>query len=80
MNFTPVSAVSVKTVTPCVCCRERAHARIPDPDLEGYVCRQCAHRLQRAVERMSLAEIRGCVPERDHGPRDNGPKDQGTKK
>lgn len=58
-------AVPVRTVTPCVCCRERPHAHIPDRDLEGYVCKQCA-RLLRIGEAVAAREgIKGCAPEKE---------------
>lgn len=50
-------------VRPCVCCREREHAGIPDRDLEGYVCRQCARLLVIAQKAAGASGIRGCVPE-----------------
>lgn len=56
-------AVGVPTVTPCVCCRERPHAHVPDPDLEGYVCSECGRRLARVSAYLADAEIKGCVPE-----------------
>jgi hypothetical protein len=46
-----------------VCCRERPHAGIPDPDLDGYVCRQCAKHLRNAESVAAAEGIIGCCPE-----------------
>lgn len=62
-NSPVMPAVQVRTVTPCVCCRERPHAGIPDADLEGYVCRACAKHLRAAEAALAADGILGCRPE-----------------
>lgn len=63
---TPQAAI----VRPCVCCREREHKGIPDRDLDGYVCRECAKALAIALRALELSEITGCTPEPPTTPRD----------
>ena len=48
---------------PCVCCREREHAGIPDRDLDGYVCRECAKHLRKGEAAAAASGIVGCIPD-----------------
>lgn len=43
------------TASPCVCCREKPHVGVPDRDLKGYVCGECAALLRSAVRILKAA-------------------------
>lgn len=49
-------------VRPCVCCRAAEHHGLPDRDLQGYVCRDCAPLLRGAAHQLHLAGYPACLP------------------
>ncbi|MBI5770881.1 MAG: hypothetical protein HZA93_24095 [Verrucomicrobia bacterium] len=62
MSHSPaVPRKQARPTRPCVCCGEREHAGIPDRDLEGYVCRECARLLARVEKTAARSGLAGCT-------------------
>ncbi|HRI83180.1 MAG TPA: hypothetical protein PLF88_12125 [Opitutaceae bacterium] len=53
----PACAIPVRAATPCCCCRQEPHAGIPDRDLQGYLCADCAHCLRAAEAVLKAAGL-----------------------
>lgn len=47
----------------CACCSVLTWEAVPDPELRGHTCKECAVFLLDAEVRLSHAGVEGCVEE-----------------